>query len=67
MKSPNTIKLAPALYQLHNWHTWVLTEELFSSSEAAKERLIPQFKKYIWPAIPDKDGFYHIPKEDNNE
>jgi hypothetical protein len=60
-KSKSTIngtpkKLAPALY--YSGTEWVLGGILFASKKAAKE--YHGERRVIWPAVPNKDGFYII-------
>jgi hypothetical protein len=50
--------LAPALY--YTGTEWILGRILFESIEDAKE--YHTVRDVVWPAIPNKDGFYEVPQ-----
>jgi len=57
-EEPKKVKLvAPALFLEEYMTEWGVTTELYSF------RPILRGCKVIWPAIPNKDGFYEVPED----
>ena len=54
--------LAPAVYQDYPKRSFKITDKLFSSLEEAKEYCKCDGYRLIWPAVPNKDGFYEVPE-----
>ncbi len=50
--------LAPALY--YTGTDWILGRTLFESKKGAQEEYGD--RQIIWPAIPNKDGYFEVPE-----
>jgi len=60
-EKPKKPKLsAPAFVKGFNSSHWLLTEALYTSLEEAKIDCV--LDVVIWPAIPNKDGYYEVPE-----
>lgn len=52
--------LAPALFQYIKDGSWIITTQLFKSLDSARTYYC-ESSQLIWPALPNKDGYYEVP------